>query len=197
MIPARAGSKGLERKNARTLGGIPLLQWTTEAVLKADLASAPCVLSTDDEAIAGIGRGSDHRSPLSTAGPSRHRHLQYLFRSRACARLDEGRAGCRVPKRHAASADVAVSAAAGVERRHLATRPSGGRCRDRHEANQRHTVSALSRRRELRVASTRRARGRRSSPGPARFIRRTARSISLARRPCGASRRCSRVGRAA
>lgn len=56
VVPARGGSKGLPRKNARTLGDIPLLGWTSEAVKKSGLPEATCLLSTDDEEIAEIGR---------------------------------------------------------------------------------------------------------------------------------------------
>jgi CMP-N,N'-diacetyllegionaminic acid synthase len=38
------------------LGDIPLLGWTAEAVKQSGLSEATCVLSTDDEAIANIGR---------------------------------------------------------------------------------------------------------------------------------------------
>ena len=56
VVPARGGSKGLPRKNARRLAGIPLLAWTSDAVRRADLPNATCVLSTDDPQIADIGR---------------------------------------------------------------------------------------------------------------------------------------------
>jgi CMP-N,N'-diacetyllegionaminic acid synthase len=56
VIPARGGSKGLPRKNARMLGDIPLLGWTAEAIKQSGLSEATCILSTDDEAIANIGR---------------------------------------------------------------------------------------------------------------------------------------------
>jgi CMP-N,N'-diacetyllegionaminic acid synthase len=54
VIPARGGSKGLPRKNARTLAGIPLLQWTVDAVRAANLGRPRCILSTDDVEIAAI-----------------------------------------------------------------------------------------------------------------------------------------------
>jgi len=57
VIPARGGSKGLPRKNARILGDIPLLGWTAEAVRRAGLDGPCCLLSTDDAEIAQIGRG--------------------------------------------------------------------------------------------------------------------------------------------
>lgn len=54
VIPARGGSKGLPRKNARTLGDTPLLGWTAEAIRHSGL-DAHCLLSTDDAEIAAIG----------------------------------------------------------------------------------------------------------------------------------------------
>jgi CMP-N,N'-diacetyllegionaminic acid synthase len=56
VVPARGGSKGLLRKNARSLGDLPLLGWTAKAVRAAGLANYACMLSTDDEEIAAIGR---------------------------------------------------------------------------------------------------------------------------------------------
>ena len=38
------------------LGDIPLLGWTAEAIKKAGLSESTCILSTDDEEIAGMGR---------------------------------------------------------------------------------------------------------------------------------------------
>jgi len=46
----------LPRKNSRMLGDIPLLGWTSEAVKKSGLSEATCILSTDDEEIADIGK---------------------------------------------------------------------------------------------------------------------------------------------
>ena len=56
VVPARGGSKGLPRKNAMDLGNIPLLGWTAQAVRDSGLDEALCVLSTDDDEIADIGR---------------------------------------------------------------------------------------------------------------------------------------------
>ncbi|SVD77077.1 uncharacterized protein METZ01_LOCUS429931, partial [marine metagenome] len=56
LITARGGSKGLPRKNCATLGGEPLLSWSYEAVRQAGLHQATCLLSTDAEEIAEIGR---------------------------------------------------------------------------------------------------------------------------------------------
>lgn len=55
IIPARGGSKGVERKNVRELCGRPLLAYTAEAALAATRLSR-VVLTTEDERIAEVGR---------------------------------------------------------------------------------------------------------------------------------------------
>jgi CMP-N-acetylneuraminic acid synthetase len=55
VVPARGGSKGLPRKNARSLGDLPLLDWTAQAVRRSGLQPAALLLSTDDDEIAAIG----------------------------------------------------------------------------------------------------------------------------------------------
>ncbi len=55
IVPARGGSKGVPRKNVRTLAGKPLLGYTADCAA----ASGVCdrvVLSTDDPDIAAVGR---------------------------------------------------------------------------------------------------------------------------------------------
>jgi CMP-N,N'-diacetyllegionaminic acid synthase len=56
IIPARGGSKGLPGKNTKTLGGYPLLKWTSDAVALSGLKNYQCILSTDDAEIAAIGK---------------------------------------------------------------------------------------------------------------------------------------------
>lgn len=56
LIPARGGSKGLPRKNARRLHDRYLLDWTAEAWRRAAIEESVLALSTDDEEIARIGR---------------------------------------------------------------------------------------------------------------------------------------------
>lgn len=55
LIPARGGSKGIPRKNVKSLAGKPLIGWTIDAALQA-----PCVgrvvVSTEDEEIASVAR---------------------------------------------------------------------------------------------------------------------------------------------
>lgn len=55
VVPARGGSKGIPRKNITMVAGKPLLAYTAEAALKSRRLSR-CLLSTDDEEIASVGR---------------------------------------------------------------------------------------------------------------------------------------------
>lgn len=55
LVPARGGSKGVPRKNARKIAGKPLLAWTAEGALAAERLDR-VVLSTDDDEIAELGR---------------------------------------------------------------------------------------------------------------------------------------------
>jgi CMP-N-acetylneuraminic acid synthetase len=51
VIPARGGSKGIPKKNIYPLKGKPLLAYTIEVVISAELDSADVVVSTDSEEI--------------------------------------------------------------------------------------------------------------------------------------------------
>ena len=55
IIPARGGSKGVPKKNIRTLAGKPLVAWTIEAALNASVVDRVLV-STDSEEIAEVVR---------------------------------------------------------------------------------------------------------------------------------------------
>ena len=55
LVPARGGSKQIPRKNARLLGGRPLLSYTADAALRARRLER-VILSTEDDEIADIGR---------------------------------------------------------------------------------------------------------------------------------------------
>ena len=50
FLLARKGSKGLERKNIRPLGGKPLIEWTLDYLHRSPLVDRICI-STDDEII--------------------------------------------------------------------------------------------------------------------------------------------------
>lgn len=56
IIPARGGSKGVPRKNIRTIAGKPLIVWTIEAAKASELLDR-CVVSTEDREIAGLAKG--------------------------------------------------------------------------------------------------------------------------------------------
>lgn len=53
LIPARAGSQRLPRKNLADLGGMPLIEWTINAAIASGLFDTLAV-STDDNEIAAV-----------------------------------------------------------------------------------------------------------------------------------------------
>ncbi len=55
IIPARGGSKGLPRKNIRSLAGHPLIAYSIAAALQANSVTRT-IISTDDEEIAAVAR---------------------------------------------------------------------------------------------------------------------------------------------
>lgn len=72
IIPARGGSKRLPRKNILQLNGKPLIQWTIEAAIEANL-NAPIFVSSDDDeilAVASLFEGDKvipHKRPIELA----------------------------------------------------------------------------------------------------------------------------------
>jgi CMP-N,N'-diacetyllegionaminic acid synthase len=70
VIPARGGSKGLLRKNIRTVGGHPLIAWPIAAARACPLIDR-VILATDDEEMAETGRAYGAETPfLRTADVS-------------------------------------------------------------------------------------------------------------------------------
>src|SRR5512146_1906642 len=63
LVPARGGSKGIPRKNARKIGPRYLLQFTADAARNASCLT-DIVLSTDDSEIAKIGRSCGLEVPF-------------------------------------------------------------------------------------------------------------------------------------
>ena len=63
IVPARGGSKGIARKNIRLLGGKPLLAYTAAAARQSRSLSR-VLLSTDDSAIAEIGKACGFEVPF-------------------------------------------------------------------------------------------------------------------------------------
>ena len=55
VVPARGGSKGIPQKNLIVVGGRPLLAYTADAARASRLSRT--IVSTDDDAIAGVARG--------------------------------------------------------------------------------------------------------------------------------------------
>ena len=60
IIPARGGSKGIPRKNIKSLSGRPLIDWTIavarDFTRRYDLEESRIILSTDDAEIATVAR---------------------------------------------------------------------------------------------------------------------------------------------
>ncbi|NRB72731.1 MAG: pseudaminic acid cytidylyltransferase [Verrucomicrobiales bacterium] len=63
IIPARGGSKRIRNKNIRSFSGRPIIEWSIEAALEADLF-ARVVVSTDSEEIAKVARGVGAEVPF-------------------------------------------------------------------------------------------------------------------------------------
>ena len=55
IIPARSGSKGVPGKNIKKMNGKPLISYTIEASLKANLINRT-IVSTDDNNIAHVSK---------------------------------------------------------------------------------------------------------------------------------------------
>jgi CMP-N,N'-diacetyllegionaminic acid synthase len=63
LVPARGGSKGIPRKNARLLAGRPVLAYTADAAARARRLSR-VILSTEDSEIAELGRSCGLEVPF-------------------------------------------------------------------------------------------------------------------------------------
>jgi CMP-N,N'-diacetyllegionaminic acid synthase len=63
LVPARSGSKGVPGKNLRPLAGRPLLDYTAAAARESRVVDR-LVLSTDDTAIADVGRRAGLEVPF-------------------------------------------------------------------------------------------------------------------------------------
>lgn len=57
VIPARGGSKGLPGKNIKPIAGKPMIQWTIEAALEAEVFDR-VIVSTDGADIAAVARAA-------------------------------------------------------------------------------------------------------------------------------------------
>jgi N-acylneuraminate cytidylyltransferase len=63
IIPARGGSKGIPRKNIRSFAGYPLISYSIEAGLRAEMVTR-VIVSTDDEEIAAVAREYGAETPF-------------------------------------------------------------------------------------------------------------------------------------
>jgi len=63
MIPARAASKGVYRKNLAKLAGRPLIEWTIDTALKSKSLSR-VVVTTEDISIAEVSRKCGAETPF-------------------------------------------------------------------------------------------------------------------------------------
>jgi CMP-N,N'-diacetyllegionaminic acid synthase len=63
IIPARSGSKGVERKNVRDVAGKPLIQYTIEEAIESERLS-DFLVSTDSEEFAEIARDAGAPVPF-------------------------------------------------------------------------------------------------------------------------------------
>lgn len=63
IIPARGGSKGVQRKNIAPLAGKPMIAWTIEAALCSPSLSR-VIISTDDQEISDIAQSLGAEAPF-------------------------------------------------------------------------------------------------------------------------------------
>ena len=63
IIPARGGSKGVKRKNIRSLGGKPLIAYTLESAINSNLFQ-DVIVTTEDEEIANISKNFGANVPF-------------------------------------------------------------------------------------------------------------------------------------
>ncbi len=63
LIPARAGSKGIPRKNIRLFAGYPLIAWSIAAAKRSELVTR-VIVSTDNEEIAAVAREYGAETPF-------------------------------------------------------------------------------------------------------------------------------------
>lgn len=62
LIPARAGSKSIPKKNLVDLGGRPLIAWTIEAAMNSSLSRV--IVSTDSNEIAAVSKSFGTEVPF-------------------------------------------------------------------------------------------------------------------------------------
>ena len=63
IIPARGGSKGLQRKNTKLLGGLPLICHTIKSAMEANLVDR-VIVSTEDSEISSVAKNFGAEVPF-------------------------------------------------------------------------------------------------------------------------------------
>lgn len=63
IVPARGGSKGIPRKNAKPFGGVPLVAWTVREACRASRVTR-VIVSTDDEEILRVAVEAGAEAPF-------------------------------------------------------------------------------------------------------------------------------------
>lgn len=94
VIPARGGSRGVPRKNVRTVGGKPLIAWTVETARAATDTLYRTVVSTDDDEIAEVARAHGAEVPFrrpADLGGDRVPMVPVLRHAVATVEEEEGR----------------------------------------------------------------------------------------------------------
>jgi CMP-N,N'-diacetyllegionaminic acid synthase len=71
LIPARAGSKGIPRKNIRLFAAYPLIAWSIAAAKHSKLVTR-LIVSTDDDEIVAIARDYGAQTPFRRPAESGH-----------------------------------------------------------------------------------------------------------------------------
>lgn len=91
IIPARGGSKRLDRKNVRPLRGKPLIAWTIEAAVRSQFVDHVLVTSEDDEILSVAeafgastlkrpkGLAEDHTSTIEVLKHALRKSAKYDF----------------------------------------------------------------------------------------------------------------------
>ena len=86
LVPARGGSRGIPKKNLTLCAGKPLLLWTLEQALAADIG--PVIVATDDSEIAKVADGygvTVYEEPTEVAGDAVSMETVMRWFLRQCA----------------------------------------------------------------------------------------------------------------
>lgn len=77
IIPARGGSKGVPRKNIKSLGGKPLLAYTIASAFESELLT-DCILSSEDQEIIDCAKAYHLEVPFTRPAPLAADHTKSI-----------------------------------------------------------------------------------------------------------------------